>query len=75
MPQDFSLTTGQAAALLRSANQTVRNYADRGILPCLMVRAMGAAGRALRYRAADVLALAALHPRGPERGRPRKVRP
>lgn len=70
---DFILSTPQAASLLKSCKQTVRNLADRGVLPCAVVRAQGRAGRARRYRPSDVLALAALNPNGPRMGRPRKV--
>ncbi len=73
MSQGFSLSTAQAASLLRSSRQHVRELTIRGRLPFVVVRGNGYAGRVRRCRPADVLALAEQHPNGPPMGRPRKV--
>jgi hypothetical protein len=69
---DFTLSTEQAASLLRSSRQHVRVLTIRGALDFRTIKGHGYAGRVRRYRAADVLALAAQHPNGPVIGRPRR---
>lgn len=53
------LTTADAMARLQVSRETIRNYRRAGILRTF---ALGGAGRALRFRASDVDALARVIP-------------